>query len=196
MSAPAHGLPPRKARAGAAFAAAAASGLVGLALSGAATAIAAAVLGALTVFIVFEDVERYRVADAANLTLFLTGTLWSAIQAVSGGSTVAAALGGAVLAAAVCGGALYLLRVTHAALSGREGIGLGDVKFCAAAGTWVGIMQFPFVLLAASLAALVFVGLCSLLGSGWSRDRRLPFAAFLAPALLVVWLASQAGTGT
>lgn len=143
-------------------------------------------LGALCLAIAVEDVRHLRVADSANILLFVGGCAWQILQS-QGAAYEALVL--ALLASLVCGGALLALRALHARISGRIGLGLGDVKFCAAAATWTGLAGFPLMLLLASLTALIVVGLMSVSRFGWNMQRRLPFAAFLAPALLMLWLA-------
>ncbi|WP_404863970.1 prepilin peptidase [Georhizobium sp. MAB10] len=144
-------------------------------------------LGALCLAIAVEDVRQLRVADSASTLLFAGGCAWQVSQAHG---EVFETLMLALLACAICGGALFIVRALHARITGRIGLGLGDVKFCGAAAAWTGLSGFPFMLLLASLTALVVVGLLSVSRFGWGRQRRLPFASFLAPALFMVWLAS------
>jgi leader peptidase (prepilin peptidase) / N-methyltransferase len=150
-------------------------------------------LGALCLAIAVEDVRHLRVADSANALLFAGGCAWQVLQSHG---EVLETLMLALLACAICGGALFIVRALHARITGRIGLGLGDVKFCGAAAAWTGLSGFPFMLLLASLTALIVVGLLSVSRFGWGRQRRLPFAAFLAPALLMVWLASASSAGS
>jgi leader peptidase (prepilin peptidase) / N-methyltransferase len=150
-------------------------------------------LGALCLAIAVEDVRHLRVADSANALLFAGGCAWQVSQAHG---EVFETLMLALLACVICGGALLAVRALHARITGRIGLGLGDVKFCSAAAAWTGLSGFPFMLLLASLTALIVFGLISVTRSGWGRQRRLPFAAFLAPALFMVWLGSASSAGS
>jgi len=76
------------------------------------------------------------------------------------------------------------IRVFHARLRGRQGLGLGDAKLLAAAGAWVGLSALGSVVLIAAVAALL-----------WALRRlrpdpaeRIPFGPFLSAATWVVWL--------
>ncbi|WP_342167178.1 A24 family peptidase [Methylobacterium sp. SD21] len=79
---------------------------------------------------------------------------------------------------AVAFGLFWGVRALHARLRGRIGLGLGDVKFLAAATAWTGLTGLPFVLLVASLSALLVVVLARL-----DARTRLPFGPFLALGL-------------
>lgn len=79
---------------------------------------------------------------------------------------------------AVAFGLFWGVRALHARLRGRIGLGLGDVKFLAAATAWTGLAGLPFILLVASLSALLVVVLARL-----DARTRLPFGPFLALGL-------------
>ena len=69
-------------------------------------------------------------------------------------------------------------------LRGRDGLGRGDAKPAAVAGAWCGPAGLPAVILGAAVAGLLFV-----LWRGRDRaDELLPFAPFLALAMVVVRL--------
>jgi leader peptidase (prepilin peptidase)/N-methyltransferase len=73
-----------------------------------------------------------------------------------------------------------------------EGLGLGDVKLAAAGGAWTGWQDLPNVVLVAAVAALAL----ALVRAAHRRKRlagtdRLPFGAFLAPAIWIVWALRQ-----
>lgn len=91
--------------------------------------------------------------------------------------------------AALGGGASLAVRDFYRWLRGREGLGLGDVKLLAASGAWVGWTGLPSVVFIASVVALVVV-----LPIAWAtRNRRtgesrVPFGAFIALGLWIVWL--------
>lgn len=79
---------------------------------------------------------------------------------------------------------VWLLRRLYYALRRVQGLGLGDVKFLAAAGTWISITELPTLLLVASVAALAVVGIMRLVGRSMTRQTMIPFGPFLALGLL------------
>jgi leader peptidase (prepilin peptidase)/N-methyltransferase len=113
--------------------------------------------------------------------------------ALLGAGIAAAALGppGAFLdsAAGAAGGyaAFAALRASHCALRGAEGMGLGDCKLAAALGAWLGWAALPWVVLAASGAALAVAGASALAGAAAPLRVRHPFGAYLCAAGLIAW---------
>jgi prepilin signal peptidase PulO-like enzyme (type II secretory pathway) len=93
------------------------------------------------------------------------------------------AMTGAV-AGVVIGAVLLLLRRGYFAWRGVQGLGLGDVKFLAAAGIWTGLADFPLLLLIATLAALVLAGILHLTGRAVTARTAIPFGPSLALGLL------------
>lgn len=93
------------------------------------------------------------------------------------------------------GGALLLLLclfdVAYRRLRGRDGIGLGDIKLIGASAVLVGLGGAGAQIVLASVAALIF---CVIRAVRLRRPLRavakVPFGAFLAPALVIVraWL--------
>ena len=83
------------------------------------------------------------------------------------------------------GALFWLLRRLYFAYRNAQGLGLGDVKFLAAAGIWVGIAGLPMLLLVATLAALVCAGIVHLAGRSLTAETLLPFGPFLAAGLLL-----------
>jgi leader peptidase (prepilin peptidase) / N-methyltransferase len=65
-----------------------------------------------------------------------------------------------------------------------QGLGLGDVKFLAAAGLWVGVTGLPLLLLVAALTALVYAGIMQSTGRQLSGQTSRSFGPFLALGLL------------
>jgi len=92
-------------------------------------------------------------------------------------------LTGAV-AGVVIGAVLMLLRRGYFAWRGVQGLGLGDVKFLAAAGIWTGLFDFPLLLLIATLAALALAGVLHLTGRAVTAQTAIPFGPSLAFGLL------------
>jgi leader peptidase (prepilin peptidase) / N-methyltransferase len=175
------------------------AGTAGAALAGITTALvlspgdmpASAFLGGAMAAIAAEDVRRLRVPDGVNAFAAVAGLAMIWIAARTAGHDWLAALGAAALAAALCGGALYIVREAFYRLRGFDGLGFGDVKLGATAGIWLGWEQFPFAVLIAATGALAYVVWRTAADGIWPKDRRIPFAAFLAPAIWLCWLLSR-----
>ncbi|TXI96726.1 MAG: prepilin peptidase [Burkholderiaceae bacterium] len=93
----------------------------------------------------------------------------------------------AVIGAAVGYMSLWSINAAYRALRGHDGMGYGDFKLLAALGAWLGWMNLPFIILAASVVGSAY-GIFMLLGKrlGWS----IPFAfgPFLTGAGLIALL--------
>lgn len=88
------------------------------------------------------------------------------------------------------GGYLALLGVAlgYRALRGREGLGLGDAKLLGALGAWFGWQALPFILLAASMTALLAVAIGMLAGRRVDARTRTALGSFLCLAAVPGWL--------
>lgn len=89
------------------------------------------------------------------------------------------------------GGLLLLLRHLYFRWRGMQGLGLGDIKFLAAATIWTGLPDMPVLLLAATSTALAVCLSLPVVGGAVTARTSIPFGPFLAAGLLVV-LALQA----
>ncbi len=85
---------------------------------------------------------------------------------------------------AAIGAIFWLLRRLYFAFREIQGLGLGDVKFLAAAGIWSGIEGLPMLLLVAALTALACAGLMQLAGRQLTGQTSISFGPFLAIGLL------------
>lgn len=83
------------------------------------------------------------------------------------------------------GAVFWLLRRVYFAFRGVQGLGLGDVKFLAAAGMWVGVAGLPVLLLVATLTALGCAGIMRLAGRSLTARTSMAFGPFLAAGLLL-----------
>jgi leader peptidase (prepilin peptidase)/N-methyltransferase len=156
----------------------------------AASAILAGAMGAMAL----EDVRSMRVPNAWNAVAAVAGFVVVAIDASWIGVGVFEAIGWATLSGAICGGVFFLLRELFFRLRGVEGLGFGDVKLAATGGVWLGWAVFPVAVSVAALGAILWVAATALLRRGWPRERRIPFAAFLAPAIWIAWVYARVGT--
>ena len=98
----------------------------------------------------------------------------------------------ALLGAAAGSGLLWLVAEGYFRLRGREGMGLGDVKMMAMAGTFLGLKRTLLTILAGSLLGSV-LGMLLIAVGNKGRDYELPFGTFLGVgALLVVFFGTPA----
>jgi len=131
------------------------------------------------------DLRRGIIPDGLNLAI---GALGLARAAAAGGATSGLeALRDGVVIGAIC----WLLRRLYFAWRKVQGLGLGDVKFLAAAGTWVGFSGIPMLILIAAIGALIAAGGLQLAGHSLTRQTSLPFGPFLAIGLLSAVAAQQ-----
>jgi leader peptidase (prepilin peptidase)/N-methyltransferase len=142
-------------------------------------------LAPVLVTLVAIDFEHKIIPDGLNLSILLAGVFSFLANAAMNGSSFfmdkgSVALGGVIL----YGAGSWLLRQAAMAVMKREPMGLGDVKFYAAAGFWLG--------LSADRAALFLIvsGLCSIIFSLiWKKktgDAEAPFGPSLVVAFITV----------
>jgi len=148
--------------------------------------VAGAGLACLMIAIAAVDARRFIIPDELTAAALALGLTDAAIRHPDGiGEALAlAALRGAIVAASFFG-----LWALYRRLRGREGIGLGDVKLAGVAGVW---LDWPSIPVAVEIAALAALAVCLVrwlaLGRAISATTRLPFGAFLAPAIWIAWL--------
>jgi leader peptidase (prepilin peptidase)/N-methyltransferase len=132
--------------------------------------------------IALVDAESLRIPNALNLGVAILG----------GGMTIAA--GGdlfvAMIGAGLIGAALFLIAQIYRLRTERSGLGMGDVKFVAAASICLSPMLAYSALIFACLSALAFVLWTS--RSSGQRRSKVPFGPFLAPAFALALTAQLA----
>jgi leader peptidase (prepilin peptidase)/N-methyltransferase len=154
-----------------------------------APATASVLLGLLMIAGAQVDARTYLLPNAVTWGAIVSGILAApALDSlspwwISGGAAIARATATAL--------ALLLLRWCYAWLRAREGLGLGDVKLAAAVGAWLPAVCIPFCFALATCSALVAVGLACIRGESINATAKLPFGAFLCPALWVVFFAGE-----
>lgn len=178
---------------GAAVASAIVGAIAGLALSGPYEVAASAFLAATMGAIAFEDVRRLRVPDVWNALAAIGGFVVVALDARFWGSDAFQDLLWAALSMLLCGGAFLLLREIFFRLRGVEGLGFGDVKLAATGGIWLGWELFPIATTVAAIVAIAWVAATLAFSRSWTRERKIPFAAFLAPSIWLCWLYARMG---
>jgi leader peptidase (prepilin peptidase) / N-methyltransferase len=125
------------------------------------------------------DMRHGIIPDWLNLTIAGLGLSKAVIV---GGSLAGLE---AVCEGIAIGAIFWLLRRLYFVLRKIQGLGLGDVKFLAAAGLWVGVDGLPMLLLVAALAALATAGCMQLAGQNMTRRTSISFGPFLALGLLI-----------
>ena len=95
-----------------------------------------------------------------------------------------------LIGAAAGGGALFAVAFTYKRITGREGMGLGDVKLLAMMGAFLGWKAIPFIILISSLfGTLVGIGLIVLAGKG--TKFAIPYGPFLSGAAIAYLFIGQ-----
>ena len=147
-------------------------------------ALASTLLGTLMIAGADVDARTFLLPDTVTLGALIGGILAAAVldpfdPADSAGEASARALGTAAM--------LLLVRWSYARLRGREGLGLGDIKLAAAIGAWLPLDAIPICFALASSAALILVLFAHVRGRALEAATKLPFGAFLCPALWLVF---------
>ena len=131
------------------------------------------------------DIRHGIIPDWLNLTVAGLGLA----RAITVGGSVAGVE--AAASGAAIGLIFWLLRRLYFEWRKIQGLGLGDVKFLAAAGTWIGIAGLPILLLIAALTALATAAIMQLTGRDMTRRTSLPFGPFLTIGLLSTLVVQQ-----
>ena len=79
----------------------------------------------------------------------------------------------------VGGGFLYIIAVIFEGVTGKQGMGMGDVKLLAMIGAWMGWKALPFIILVSSLTGSI-LGAAALLVTKKSLRMKIPFGPFLS----------------
>jgi leader peptidase (prepilin peptidase)/N-methyltransferase len=154
-----------------------------LAVSRDAHGLIGAALGLFMLAVAESDARHFVAPDVFTAPAFALGLIDAGLMAgVDGVET-------AVLGALFAAGAFFALRWLYRLLRGREGLGLGDVKLAAVAGAWLGASATPAAIELAALAAIVaYLARQRRKGRALRSSARLPFGAFFAPAIWIVWM--------
>jgi leader peptidase (prepilin peptidase)/N-methyltransferase len=131
------------------------------------------------------DLRRRIIPDGLNLSIAGIGLV--KVFVASGAIAGIEAAGDGVATGVI----FWLLRRLYFVVRKNHGLGLGDVKFLAAAGPWVSLAGIPTLLLIATLMALAAVGSLQLAGQQMTRQTSLPFGPFLAIGLLLTLVIQQ-----
>ncbi|CAN7411633.1 prepilin peptidase [Mesorhizobium sp. LjRoot246] len=146
----------------------------------AATIALAIVLAAISI----ADFRRQIIPDRLNLALAGIGLAYQMATDLDG-------LPVRLLFVAATFAAAWLIRRGHFLMTGRIGLGLGDVKMLAAAACWISPLLLPVLLFIASASALLFVGGQVVATGPASAKARVAFGPFIAIGLGCSWALEQ-----
>jgi leader peptidase (prepilin peptidase)/N-methyltransferase len=151
-------------------------------------AIASTVLGTLMIAGADVDARTFLLPDLITFGAIFCGILAAPLLGTADPWT---AIAHAIAGAAAVGGLLALFRSGYGWLRNTEGLGLGDVKLAAAIGAWLPLDAIALCFGLATSGALAAVVLAHLSGRAVVRTTRIPFGAFLCPALWIVFFADS-----
>lgn len=147
-------------------------------------AVAACALAGILIAIVVIDFRRLIIPDALNLALAVAGL---AFQFAAHREGVTLQIGSAAITLCV----LWAVRYGHFQMTGRIGLGLGDVKMLGACALWIHPLLMPVLLLIASATALLFIGWQAVAIGSMATRARVPFGPFIALGLGLSWAVEQ-----
>jgi leader peptidase (prepilin peptidase)/N-methyltransferase len=127
---------------------------------------------AVLIIITFIDIDHQIIPDILSLPgipLFLAAGLW----------TTPISWSEALAGIAIGGGSLLLVALVYRHLTGKDGMGMGDVKLLAMIGAMIGWKGVCFTIFFSSVVGSL-VGLFLMMKTGGSLKTRLPFGPFLA----------------
>ena len=132
------------------------------------------------VAIAFIDLHHKVIPDILSISLLILGFIASLfkLSEVPWLESLIGILGG--------GGFFYLVAVLFEKLTGREGMGGGDIKMLAMIGAWAGWRPLPSIILMSSLGGIL-IGSVSLLLAQKKMRSKIPFGPFLSLGTLL-WL--------
>jgi leader peptidase (prepilin peptidase)/N-methyltransferase len=150
-------------------------------------ALASTVLGALMIAGAEVDARTFLLPDTVTFGTLVSGILAApALDQLDPGL----AAGEAVARAGGTVAILLLVRWCYARLRGREGLGFGDIKLAAGIGAWLPLDAIPICFGLAASGALVLVLFAHVCGRRVQATTKIPFGAFLCPALWMVFYAT------
>ena len=151
-------------------------------------AVASTVLGTLMVAGAEVDARKFLLPDLVTWGAVICGILAAPLLNPAEPWT---AVGEAIARAGCVAGVLVLFRAGYAWIRQIEGLGLGDVKLGAAIGAWLPLEAIPWCFGLATSGALLALMFARLNGQPVMRTTKIPFGAFLCPALWIVFYADS-----
>lgn len=132
------------------------------------------------------DAEHMILPDRLNMILAALGAAFVASLIPGEGVIVVA---GHIMAALLYGGLLWVTGFVISRLLKKDALGLGDVKFMAVAGLWLGLALMPYLFILSGLLGIVW-------GLGWRlvcKTALFPFGPALIAAFYVCLLVFGGG---
>ncbi|MGV3770229.1 MAG: prepilin peptidase [Sphingobium phenoxybenzoativorans] len=159
----------------------AAAGAILLALMPNVAGLGSLILAFFLIPLAILDWRHFWLPDTLTLPLaFLGLTLGQWVTDVT--------LPGRIIGAAAGYLSLLAISLAYRRLRGREGLGLGDAKLLGALAAWFGWQSLPFLLLIASILALLTVAVSAVMHRSVSMTTRIPLGTFLCLAAVPAWL--------
>ena len=149
-------------------------------------AIASTLLGTLMVAGAEVDARTFLLPNLMTWGAVVCGILAAPLLNAAHPWTAA---GEAIARAGGVAAVLLLFRAGYAWRRQIEGLGLGDIKLGAAIGAWLPLEAIPLCFGLATSGALLMVMSARLRGEAVTRATKIPFGAFLCPALWIVFYA-------
>jgi leader peptidase (prepilin peptidase) / N-methyltransferase len=141
--------------------------------------------GAALIAVAFIDLHHKIIPDVFSLPGIVVGFAFALLPSspLSWTDSLIGMAGG--------GGFLLLVAIAFEKITGREGMGMGDVKMLAMIGAWMGWRPLLFIILLSSLAGSLIGGAVLVLSRQGAKSR-IPFGPFLAlGTLLYVFFGSE-----
>jgi leader peptidase (prepilin peptidase)/N-methyltransferase len=137
---------------------------------------------AALIVITFIDLSHQIIPDIISIPGIVAGFLVSVIFNII--YTYPITWHESILGIIVGGGILYAVAVGYEKLTGKSGMGGGDVKLLAMIGAWMGWRALPLIILISSLSGSI-IGATALLLAGKGLRTRIPFGPFLVLGALI-----------
>ncbi|MEO5354129.1 MAG: A24 family peptidase [Magnetococcus sp. XQGC-1] len=135
-----------------------------------------ALLGFAFIVLVVIDFYHYILPDVITLPGIVLGLL---VTGLPGSGPPLPTLEDALIGAVAGGGGLWLFAWLFEKMSGKVGMGMGDIKLLAMIGAWMGWQSLPFTLFFSGLVGSI-VGIAWMMISGRDRSQPIPFGPYLA----------------
>ena len=151
---------------------------------------AAMLLTGVLIALTAIDLDHQLLPDSLTLPLLWVGLL---INIDATFVNLESAVLGAVVGYLCLWSVYWLFKI----ITGKEGMGYGDLKLLAALGAWFGLSALPTIVLLSSLVGAV-IGIALIVTGRQSRETPMPFGPFLAgaglihlfyPDVLIGWIA-------
>ncbi len=137
-------------------------------------------LGYAFIVLMMIDFNHYILPDVITLPGIAIGIVLSFVPMV--GSPMADPVN-SVIGAVAGGGGLWFIAFSYEKITGKVGMGFGDVKLLALIGAWFGWQALPFTIFGAALMGSI-VGLSLILFQGRDHAKPIPFGPYL---VLAAW---------